>query len=574
MVNPYKQWATSKLPAYIGDISSLPAELQEVIRERFPRLVSKENARVLILSKEEAQSNDAAIVAAADNGAFVVYPGDASGELPVLLYCRSDWGSGQSYVMYDEEEVLQPSVGSVKMTSSEWEELVNLNKGKEDDGGIALTDYDNEPDHNKNYYQTRMDPFVAWLDRSYMERDFNLNPGEIDYDNMKADIDQMGQRVTYNFPFTLSNIIDQATFSDPDWLTKSGSVSVEIRIFPLYMQSSNGDKAGDYYGVVYTVTPHNQSLWGPYVGAHGWCRNRIYGYWFSGMDLETSLKNLDGSAIQGLEFFDRPIPENPNSSKSYSEGYSKSVTGTISGGYTKVPGWGINGAVSFGATWTSSTNYTLETINYMLDSSTPSTKYHYWTENVKLTDDWDDWDLINQDYPAPVRSEFSSHSMWVWHIPGSVVKDGSTTQFQISTKIKLQYSSWYHWRGSVEYDSNLVNYSQEVPLLTWTLDRPDRTPWGSVRLRNATSNEMAHVSYYVGDDLEAEPVARLTTSFGKGDEARIALPEGTYSITWDIINGDTGERLGQYIYRNVQVHQGRDEESATLRITTIDGEPL
>ena len=135
--------------------------------------------------------------------------------------------------MYDEAEVLQPSVGSVKMTSSEWEELVNLNKGKEDDGGIALTDYDNDADHNKNYYQTRMDPFVAWIDRSYMERNFNLNPGEIDYDNMKADIDQMGQRVTYNFPFTLSNIIDQATFSDPDWLTKSGSVSVEIRIFPL-----------------------------------------------------------------------------------------------------------------------------------------------------------------------------------------------------------------------------------------------------------------------------------------------------------------------------------------------------
>ena len=574
LINPYKQWTTSKLPAYIGNISSLPAELQEVIRERFPHQVSKEAARVLILGKEEAQSNDAATVAAANKGAFVVYPGDASGELPVLLYCRSNWGSGQSYVMYDEAEVLQPSAGSVRMTSAEWNELVNLNKGKEDDGGIALTDYDNDADHNKNYYQTRMDPFVAWLDRSYMERDFNLTLGTIDYDNMKADIEQMGQRVTYNFPFTLSNIIDQATFSDPDWLTKSGSVSVDIRIFPLYMQSSNGDKAGDYYGVVYTVTPHNQSLWGPYVGAHGWCRNRIYGYWFSGMDVETSLKNLDGSAIQGLEFFDRPIPENPNSSKSYSKGKSTTLSGTISGGYTQVPGWGINGAVSLGGTWTSSTNYTLETINYMLDSSTPSTKYHYWTENVKLTDDWDDWNLINQDYPAPVRSEFSSHSMWVWYVPGSVVKDGSTIQFQLSTKIKLQYSSWYHWRGSVEYDSNLVNYGQDVPLLTWTLDRPDRTPWGFVRLRNATSNEMAHVSYYVGEDLEAEPVAQLTTSFGKGDEARIALPEGTYSITWDIINGDTGERLGRYIYRNVQVHQGRDEESATLRITTIDGEPL
>ena len=193
---------------------------------------------------------------------------------------------------------------------------------------------------------------------------------------------------------------------------------------------------------------------------------------------------------------------------------------------------------------------------------------------MKLTDDWDDWAKINQNFPAPVRTEFSGHSNWVWHVPSSAVKDGDTKQFSLRVKVKLVYATWYHWRGSVEYDSNKATHTVNVPEKAWTLSNPDRTPWGFIRLRNASSNEMAHVKFYKSGEEDKDPVAQLTTSYGKGDEARIGLVEGTYSVIWDIIDGDTNVKLGTYIYRDVKVHQGKDEDSATIRISSVDGEKI
>ncbi|MBO7547299.1 MAG: hypothetical protein J6Y27_03810 [Bacteroidales bacterium] len=589
VLNPYKQWTTSRIPAYIGDISAMPSELQDVIRHRFPRLVSPEAAGIIFVGANELNANGGSLAAAAKAGAFIVVPGNAnlsplgagsvatpevpSGLAP-LFVCYNGWKSGQYYVMYDEAVLLQASQGTPSMNAEEWKELSRVNRTLGDDGGISLTDYDNDPDHNENYFQARIDPFVEWIDATYFEnRGVSLGSADYDYDDFKASIEQSGQRLTYNYPFTLNEYIDQASLSDADYLCKSGSITVDFRIFPIYMLSSNGDKAGDYYGVVSTVTPHNQSMWGPYAASHGWCRNRIYGFWFADMDVATSLLNSDGSAIPGLEYFERPLPENKNDSKTYSNGHTVSIQGSFSGGRSGGSAYAV-GQFAVGGSWTSSTNYTLETINYSLDSSSPTVKYHYWSENVKLTDDWDDWTIINQNFPAPVRTEFSSHTMWVWHVPGEDVKDNDTRQFRLKTQIKLRYSSWYHWRGAVEYDSNRKWHNVPIPELQWLLDRPDRTPWGFIRLRNATSNEMAHVAFYKQGQTGGDPVARLTTSYGKGDEARIALPEGIYDVTWDIVDGDTGARLGSWIYRNVEVRQGRDESSATIRISTVDGEPV
>ena len=63
------------------------------------------------------------------------------------------------------------------------------------------------------------------------------------------------------------------------------------------MLSATGDKAGDYYSIVSSVTPHNEAMWGPYVGEHGACRNRIYGFWFGEMYVTTSLLDAEGNVI-------------------------------------------------------------------------------------------------------------------------------------------------------------------------------------------------------------------------------------------------------------------------------------
>jgi len=591
VVHPYKQWKASNLPAYIGNISALPQDLQTVIRQRFPKRVGMQAAAVIFAGPSDLTANTDLLAEKAEQGAFVVSSGDALGALPgadpmidvsslegqnPLFCCYSGSGGGLFYVMYDEAEAPEAEPGTPSMTEQEFKALARANQKLGDDGGVSLSDYDNSAEHNENYFQTRMDPFIEWLDAAYMERCLLIgsnDSGVPDYDHIVDNIEQSGQRLTFNLSFTLNKYIDQATWSDPDYLCKSGSISIEFHIYPIYMQSSNGDKAGDYYGVVSTIIPHNQSMWGPYVGAHGACRNRIYGFWFSGMDVETQLLKADRSTIPGLEYFERPLPENPNSSKTYSNGKTFSLNGSFTIGAT---GGKPTGLLNFGlgGTWTSTTNYTLETINYMLDTSSPTVKYRYWSENVKLTDDWDDWTLINQDFPAPVRSEFAAHTMWVWHVPGTVVKDNDTQQFKLRTAIRLQYSSWHHWRGSIEYDGNRVDYSLEVPTQIWTLDQPERRPWGFIRLRNATDNEMAHVTIYPEGQESGEPIAVLESSYGKGEEARAALLEGSYNVVWDIVDGNTGTRLSRWIYRNVKVHQGRDDASATVRISSVDGERL
>lgn len=585
VVNQYKQWNTSKQPAYIGDISAFPEDLQTVIRQRFPRQVSMDAANVIIVGANDLAANHDKLAQAAENGAFVIVPStlsvpwiknglfsvsDAPKDLAPLITCYCGWGAGQLYVMYDEPEVTPEAPGASSMSEKEWAELIRKNKKMGDDGGVSLMDYDNDAAHNENYFQTRMDPFVEWLDNCYMERSFK-DPGSWDYDDLRANIEQSGQRLTFDYPFTLNAYIDKATWSDPDYLVKSGSISVEFRVFPIYMLQANGDKAGDYYGVVSTVTPHNQSMWGPYVGAHGACRNRIYGFWFADMDVETSLLNINGEPFNGLEYYDRPLPENQNTSKSYSNGHSFSLTGSFTSGITGDKPT-ITRGISLGGTWTSTTNYTLETINYTLDSSTPVVKYHYWSENVKLTDDWDDWGKINQNFPSPVRTEFSSHTMWVWHVPSSVVKDNDTRQFVLNTHINLRYSTWYHWRGALEYDSNRKEHSVSIPDHTWALERPNRTPWGFIRLRNAANNEMAHVTFYEHGKEGGTPVMELTTSYGKGEEARVGLPVDIYDVTWDIVDGDSGAKLSSWIYRNVEVHSGYNDETATHRISSVDGE--
>ena len=474
-VNPNTHWPPSNTPAYIGDISAYPQELQTVIKQRFSKQVSMETAGVIFAGPSELSAHADKLTDAANSGAFVVTPTvsqlsllganpkmapTSTGGTGPLFVCYSGWGAGHFFMMYDEPVQAIPEPGESSMSDEQWQELASQNRLLGADGGKSVTDYDNDPAHNENYYHTRINSFISWLDAEHIRRsEFANVPLHSSYDQLQMNIEQSGQRLTVDVPITINAYIDKATLSEPDYLNKSSSVSIDFWVLPSYMLSSTGDKAGDYYSIVSCVTPHNEAMWGPYVGEHGACRNRIYGFWFGEMFVKTMLWDANGNDIPGLEYYSRPIPENPNSSKTYSDGTSYSYSGSISGGVSGGEPYLVE-SVSWGATYSSSTNYTLDTINYSLDSSTPEVVYHYWSENVVLTDDWDDWNKINQNFPAPVRTEFAAHSSWVWHVPASAVKDGDTQQFQLSTKVSINYRTWYHWRASVEYDDNMADQAR------------------------------------------------------------------------------------------------------------------
>ena len=75
VLNTAAKWNRFNLPAYIGDLSAYPADLQTVIDEFFPRRCAMEDAKVLFVGTGEMAANAAALVEAADKGAFVVFPG-------------------------------------------------------------------------------------------------------------------------------------------------------------------------------------------------------------------------------------------------------------------------------------------------------------------------------------------------------------------------------------------------------------------------------------------------------------------------------------------------------------------
>ena len=74
VVNPYPNWDKCLLPTVIEDLSSYPAALQEVIRERFPVNGSYSNAAILFANTGALTSNSEQIMKALERGAFLITP--------------------------------------------------------------------------------------------------------------------------------------------------------------------------------------------------------------------------------------------------------------------------------------------------------------------------------------------------------------------------------------------------------------------------------------------------------------------------------------------------------------------
>lgn len=565
-------WGYFRGSAYLGDLSSYDPELQDAIKEFFPLSTSMASAQVVFVDEADVKAKSPELLKAIANDAFVVfpdYPGVkedfaamgvdldiaevADEDYKPLLYCYNGFGQGFTYTMFGQTEFEDPDPID-NWTDEEWQALVEASEklGPEiDDGGEA---------YEWDYYESLVSTFVYWL---YNEL-FELTQTKSLYAvGMKWELEDMGKRYTCSYSVNLNKTIDK-DFK----LNRSTTINVDIRLFPVYKLSANGDQAGDYYIVVSKIIPYNQNMWDPHNWEYNWaCRLRAYGYWFEEMNVATSLVRRDGGDIKGLNYYDTPIPENKNVSKQYSEGKSFNIGGTLNGGIGDVAGNTAGLGLTIGGGWSSSTSYELSTIDFTLDSSTPTVKYRYYTneKNVKLTDDWGEDGKINNNFPTTVRNQFNANTSWVWHVPS--VKDNETTAFKLKNKMDITYATWYHWRAAIEYDSNKKTYKTSFPEFSWNVVAPDRVPWGILALKNASTYEMSHVTVY---DSNNKKVDVLSSSFSKDQVAKVALPEGSYSVTFDLIDGTSQMKYGSYVYKDVTVKSGTDEKSSTVEISTID----
>ncbi|MBQ2180130.1 MAG: hypothetical protein II450_06985 [Prevotella sp.] len=525
-------YVTSQKPTFVGDITTMPADLQTAVRERFPNQVgSIEEAQVVIIGS--ANPN---IVAAPDKVVAIMSANGGN----VLTATHGD---GDQYTMMDEEEPL-----------------------------VAKDNI---------YWNMRISAFVEWVETYEAPIANPYNGDQPSFEEMKLNMGLAGvQNIYVNIPFSYGTIIDEATLSEPDILTGYGSLTFQAKILPVYSQSVNGANSGDYYLVKSTVVPHNDGMWNPFIGAHGWTRNRVYGFWFKEMTYRISLLNPDGSDINGLTYNMMPLPENKIGKVEHTEttSYSLSASAKISLGAEgtseerkgKV---GFEAGATFGASWTESTKYSFDNISYNRDSSTPVVTYTWKSNNVKLTDDWDKMDV---NFPVDVHSEFACNNSWVWFVPRGTngIDDSTKKEFKLNITANLTYSSWYHWRWAVEYDSNRKNYKIKPLGYTVNVNAPDRTPWGVISLTNAAKNyTVRNVKVFKKGETTEEPEYFAQGSYEYNEKAIMATNEGTYILTFEYVDPNNWNKvMARGTIYNIKVKQGKTQGSATTVVSTAEAE--
>ena len=448
---------------------------------------------------------------------------------------------------------------------------------------------------NQDYWSGRLLPFVKWIeyyDKEAYEACLTRGMNDVpDFEKLTFNMNNGAKRYEINFPFTLYHQIDKGASSDPDNLYKNGSVSMRFEVMPIYVQSVNGDNAGDYYAVRSTVVPHNGLVWNPYVGEHGATRNRVYGYWFDEMDYEFVLVDPDtNQPAGGLHFSELPYPENSVSARTYSNSHSVGVNGSLSLGYKQSSKQGkegsVTGNVGFSCQWTESISYSLSNIDYNRNSSSNWVKYHWYSNNVILKDDMSN---MQKYFPNDVHEEFDAKNMWIWHVPynNAGVRDGSDKQFKILARVHPRYSSWYHWRGTTCFKSNRkdwdVDFVNDSTLFknqtvdfsrsgwagcTFSVPAPDRSTWGIISLKNASSYTMRNVKIYAKGKENQAPVTEIPDTYASQERATTAVLEGTYTVTFEFINPDNNQVVNRGVLNDVKVKMGKTLDAATTSLST------
>ena len=464
--------------------------------------------------------------------------------------------------------------------------------GKPDEGETSgweedTIDADDEGphEHDEDYFHLRMENFVDWVRCNYDGSGpvgvpaVAWSRGGDSYDP-RVNISNDYVEVYHSFPVSLHNRISKGTGSKEDRLDSDTDIEYNYRVYPLYLFSSNGgDAPGDYYIVEGSVTAHNGRMWKPYNKKHGGCNDRVVGYYMKSLTSKYELVKSSGKSyvtMEGLRFYHDPTPGTTMGSTSYTTGFSAEFNGSLSGSYGKADGAGGQLMLGFNCQWSKSSSQTLADVRTELttESSDKSITYCHTVQNIHNKRDWNKWD---RDYPLLSRNDMTCDNAWVWKVPygKNGVYDDHSTSFGIRITMSAQYGAFNWWRGA-SWDSK---HSFDVAAQSCVIEikAPNRSRFGVFALRNASKLTVAHINIWLQGDVvdgkapESKIHATIPSSYNRNEVAKWKLREGKYHIEFDMIDPDEGNKVvSRWKCDNVNITMGRDENSATTEVSTVD----
>ena len=169
--------------------------------------------------------------------------------------------------------------------------------------------------------------------------------------------------------------------------------------------------------------------------------------------------------------------------------------------------------------------------------------------------------------------------------PDNLYENGSVSmRFEV---MPICYSSWYHWRGTTCFKSNRkdwdVDFVNDSTLFknqtvdfsrsgwagcTFSVPAPDRSTWGIISLKNASSYTMRNVKIYAKGKENQAPVTEIPDTYASQERATTAVLEDTYTVTFEFINPDNNQVVNRGVLNDVKVKMGKTLDAATTSLST------
>lgn len=281
-------------------------------------------------------------------------------------------------------------------------------------------------------------------------------------------------------------------------------------------------------------------------------------------------------SLDRLRFYHEPTPGTTMGSTTYTTGFSAQFNGSLAGSYSQKNGPGAQLTLGFNCQWSESSSQTLADVRTELntEAADKSITYIHTVQNIHNKRDWGKWD---RDYPLLSRNDMTCSNAWAWKIPCGTngVDDNGQASFCIRVTMSAQYGSFNWWRGA-SWDNKR---SFDIPEQSFVVEikAPDRSPFGVFALRNASSLTVAHIKIWRQEDVadgqapESKIHATIPSSYNCNEVARWKLLEGSYHIEFDMVDPGNGNKVvSRWKYDNVHISMGRDENSATTEVSTVD----
>lgn len=573
---------SSRISAATYIINGGPEYVDQALRQRCQNIVGNlDEAKIVVLSSDELEKNSEAYAQFFNNGGIIV-------EVNPDMEKHAQWFEQFGLVTLQTDKkytLVATHGGNTYLLDDIFEETAFVNDApeqtspeSEEEGERINSDLQiMMMEKNADYVNINLNRFVEWInDNSKVMYQSNTDPaipGTVEELAKLIDDQNFTQHFTTTHRYEYKNYqICKVMWSDPDKVTRSGSFDLDVYVTPYYAYNETNQPGvgGDYYFVRTRINTHNKNMYGLYKEWHGAVRTWAHIFYLNELSVVSTpylIKNPDGYEVNmpltssDVEFFNTPVPTTTSNSTTYTSGFTKALNISGQGG---VNGGKLVAQVTVGGTWTWSDSRSVAISDLKVEMNTGernrSVHHKYILCNVQEEDE------TNDAVPAIGRTDRIDESSWCWHIKFNN-DDNVKTNFGMTLKTTTVFGyEWRHatWNCEGEHSSTSKTFDDVI-----VFKAPNRMRSGCIELNSTQSTGRYITNLAIRKVSNDEVVATFKGASGTDNKVLRQVNVGKYNVTYDIVNGDTRQKIGSYILRDVEVNT-----CETTVLNSFDGERI